>query len=1066
VSGNEPAGPARFASPDAYTPSHLAERILTSKSALEGERKQVTVLFADLKGSMELLADRDPEEARALLDPVLESMMEAVHRYEGTVNQVMGDGIMALFGAPLAHEDHAVRACYAALRMQEAVQQYAEGVRRSEGLLVQIRVGLNSGEVVVRSIGSDLRMDYSAVGQTTHVAARLEQIASPGTTLVSGDTARLAEGYIDVRPLGAVNLRGLAAAAEVYELQGASAARTRFQAATARGLTRFVGRAAELEQVGRLLAQAAAGHGQVVGIVGEPGVGKSRLFHEITRSHRVLSWLVLESGSLSYGRATPYLPLVDLLRAYFHVAPRDDGRTIREKVSGQVLKLDRALDAVIPPLHALFDVSVDETEWQALDPVRRRQRTRDAVRTLLLRESQVQPLLLVFEDLHWIDSETQALLDGLVESVPGARLLLLVNYRPEYGHRWAGKTYYTQIRIDPLPAESAHDLLRTLLGPGPDVALLGRRLIEITEGNPLFLEETVRTLVETGVLTGSRGAHHLARPSEAIQIPPTVQALLAARIDRLPPDDKRLLQAAAVIGKDVPLALLEAVVEEPAPSLRVGLARLGAAELLYETRLFPDAEYTFKHVLTHDVAYGSLLGERRRALHLRIVDAIERLHADRLEEHIDALAHHSRRAEQWETALRYLRQAGARASGRLALREAADYLEQAVEAADHLPRSREVLQQSIDLRVALRGPLSNLGEIDRLRDHLSHGAVLALEIGDRVRLARIMLGQAAHAAMAGETRLGLDYATEAVTMAGEHPVASNVRVVLGLVQFLRGDYHAAITTLAGNVEGLRREAAPETGPLGFSASLASRTWLTLALTEAGRLQEAIALANEVVWEAEEGGNLYSVYRGYCALAASQLLRGEVASTIEPLRRAERIAVHADLQQTMDNAVGLLGHAHALAGRLDEALPLLETVVFVRKRRDAVTVLRDMLFLVDAYLRARRLDEARGSARQALDLARAFGQRGQEGHALRLLADVEAARDAAGEAESRFHDALVLASELRMRPLAAHCHAGLARLGRQLGKHQQAHEQFTTATTMYREMDMRVWLEKAEESRGP
>src|SRR6266566_4341432 len=410
--------PPGFASPQSYTPKHLAEKILTSKSALEGERKQVTVLFADLKGSMELLADRDPEEARKLLDPVLERMMEAVHRYEGTVNQVMGDGIMALFGAPLAHEDHAVRACYAALRMQESVAQYAEGVFRSQGVPVQIRVGLNSGEVVVRAIGSDLHMDYTAVGQTTHLAARMEQMATPGTILLAPATLQLAEGYV-----------------EVYALTGASASRTRLHAAAARGLTRFVGRDAEIEQIRRALALAHDGRGQLVAIVGEPGVGKSRLVYELTHSHRTQDWLILEAGSVSYGKATSYLPVIDLLKAYFKVHDRETHREIREKVMGKLLTLDRTLEPILPAVLALLDVPVEDAHWQALDPPQRRQRTLDAVKHLLLRESQGQPVLVVFEDLHWIDAETQALLDSLVESLGSARLLLLVNYRPEYEHR-------------------------------------------------------------------------------------------------------------------------------------------------------------------------------------------------------------------------------------------------------------------------------------------------------------------------------------------------------------------------------------------------------------------------------------------------------------------------------------------------------------------------------------------------------------------------------------------------------------------------------------------------------
>src|SRR3989449_936750 len=568
----------RFGAPESYIPQHLAEKILTSRAALEGERKQVTILFADLKGSMELLADRDPEEARRILDPILEQMMEAVHRYEGTVNQVMGDGIMALFGAPLAHEDHAVRACYAALRMQESVKRYGEGVRRQEGVLPQIRVGLNSGEVVVRSIGSDLRIDYTAVGETTHLAARVEQAATPASVLITAATLQLAEGYVQVTSLGPVNVRGRRAPVEVYELTGAETPRSRFQVLAGRGLTRFVGRAGEIEQLEAALEQSRAGRGQVVAIVGERGVGKSRLVWEFTHSHRLERCLVLEAASVSYGKATSYLPVIELLGRYFQIEARDDKRKIREKVTGKLLALDRALEPSLPALLALLEVPLDDEEWKRLEPPERRQRTLEGLRHLLLRESHVQPLVVVLEDLHWVDSETQAMLDDFVESLQGARVLLLVNYRPEYQHGWSDTTYYTQLRVDPLAPTIANELLRALLGGDASLDGLKRLLIERTEGNAFFLEESVRTLVETKALAGAPGAHRLAEPVHAIQVPASVHAVLAARIDRLPVEDKRLLQAAAVIGHDVPFALLQAVAEQNEPDLRRGLAHLQAAE--------------------------------------------------------------------------------------------------------------------------------------------------------------------------------------------------------------------------------------------------------------------------------------------------------------------------------------------------------------------------------------------------------------------------------------------------------------------------------------------------------
>jgi class 3 adenylate cyclase len=590
-----------------YTPKHLAEKILTARNAIEGERKQVTVLFADIRGSLELIEGSDPERAQELLDSAIGAMMEAVHRYEGTVNKVLGDGIMALFGAPLAHEDHAVRACYAALAMQEAIRRNAEGVRRTYGVEIQVRVGLNSGDVVVRAIGNDLTMDYDAIGQTTHLAGRMEQLAVPGTIRLSGDTLQLAEGFIQVKALGPIPVKGLNDPVEVFELVGTTATRTRFQAAVARGLTRFVGRQTELEALNHALARAADGRGQIVALIGEPGVGKSRLFYEFTHSHQIQGWLILESGSVSYGKATAYLPIIDMLKDYFRIEDRDNARGIREKVTGKLLTLDEALKPLLVAFLALLDVPADDAAWEALDPSERRRRTLEATKGLLLRESRVQPVVLVFEDLHWIDSETQVFLDSLVDSLPTVRILLLVNYRPEFGHRWGSKSYYAQRRIDPLPTESSEELLATLLGEDAGLAPLKQMLVERTGGNPFFLEESVRTLVETGALIGASGAYQVAASVTLAEVPATVQGVLAARIDRLPAEDKQLLQMASVIGKDVPYSLLQTIAETPEQDLRRSLTNLQAAEFIYETRLFPSSEYTFKHALTHEVIWPSSL---------------------------------------------------------------------------------------------------------------------------------------------------------------------------------------------------------------------------------------------------------------------------------------------------------------------------------------------------------------------------------------------------------------------------------------------------------------------------
>jgi class 3 adenylate cyclase/tetratricopeptide (TPR) repeat protein len=1059
-----PAAPAaKFSSPESYTPKHLAEKILTSKSALEGERKQVTVLFADMKGSMELLADCDPEEARKILDPVLEHLMEAVHRYEGTVNQVMGDGIMALFGAPLAHEDHAVRACYAALRMQESVKRYAEGVRRTKGIPIQIRVGLNSGEVVVRSIGSDLKMDYTAVGQTTHLAARMEQMAMPGSIMIPPDTLRLSEGYVQVKPLGPISVKGLSEPLEVYEVTAAGAVRTRLQAAVSRGLTRFVGREAETESLRKALEQAGGDHGQVVGVVGEPGLGKSRLFFEFIHSHRTQGWLILESGSVSYGKATPYLPIIDLLKAYFKIQDRDDQRQIREKVTGKLLTLDKSLESTLPAFLALLDVPVDDPMWQALDPFQRRQQTLGAVKRLLLRESQVQPLILLFEDLHWIDSETQAFLDSLIESLPTSRLLLLVNYRPEYQHGWSNKTYYTQLRLDPLPPASAAEILNSLLGNDHGLQSLKQLLIERTEGNPFFLEESVRTLIETKVLVGERGNYHLEEKSESIQVPATVQAVLAARIDRLPPQEKQLLQSAAVIGKDVPFSLLQAIAELSDEELRRGLAHLQAAEFLQETSLFPDLEYTFKHALTHEVAYGSLLHERQRALHARIVEAIETLHPDRLIEQVERLAHHAVRGEVWDKAVTYLRQAGTKADARSAFREAALYFEQALTALGHLPDHRETREQAIDLHFNLAA----LGEGERVLEHLRAAEPLAIALGDERRLAWVNAYIGRGFLARGEYEEAITADERAIAMArtlddyGLEVMATNL---LGQAHYCLGDYPKAVEAQRRNLVPLDSPVVGERfGGIGLPFAF-SRMSLALALAERGEFVEAVARCAEAIHIAEAVGHPYSVTVTYRGMGHLHLRRGDLHQGTLALEHALEICQGVDSPPLFHAVNSALGYAYVRSGRSAEAILLLEEAVErpVTGPNHEGQSLRT-IWLSEAYLLAGREADAHAAAQRALSLARQHKERGNEAYTLRLLGEIAAHEDSpdVGEAEDHYRQALALAEELGMRPLIAHCHVGLGKLYRRAGNPQQAKVHLTNAVRMMREMEMGVWLDKAE-----
>ena len=1051
----------KFGSPQAYTPKHLAEKILTSKAALEGERKQVTILFADLKGSMELLADRDPEEARELLDPVLECMMEAVHRYEGTVNQVMGDGIMALFGAPLAHEDHAVRACYAALRMQETVKRYAEEVRRAQGVTVRIRVGLNSGEVVVRSIGSDLRMDYTAVGQTTHLAARMEQLADPGSTLLTSDTLALAEGYIEVRAIGPTPVKGLAEPVEVYEVVGASTVRSRFQAAAARGLTPFVGRTAEMEQLYQALEHSKAGRGQVVAVVGEPGVGKSRLYHEFTHSHRIQDCFVIASTSVSYGKAASYFPVIDLLRTYFRIEGRDDTRLIREKVTGRLLSLDRALEPFLPAILWLLEVATDDPQWEHLDPAQRRQQILDGVKRLLLRESQTQPVVVVFEDLHWIDAETQALVDALMDSLPTARVLMLVNYRPEYQHGRGSKTYYRQLRIDPLPVASARHLLDSLLGDDPTVRPLKTLLIQRTGGTPFFLEEGVRALVETKVLVGESGDYRLLKSLDAIEVPATVKALLAARIDRLTPEEKAVLQAASVVGTDVPLVVLQAIADMPHDQLRRHLAQLQSSEFLYETNLFPELEYTFKHALTHEVAYGSILADRRRTLHARIVEAIERLYADRLSEQIERLAHHALRSEVSPKAVAYLHEAGTKALMRSANTEAVTYFTQGLDLAGRLPPTPEQARQELRLLLAL-GPAFQLvkgfgsADVERTYSRARH---LGEKVGEPAELFQALWGLWLHTtAGRGRYREGRLIAEELVALAerlgdrvllleAHHAMAPSMLWIgepetarrhceQGMALYDRDQHRSLAFLYGGHDPGVccRMHSSLALWLLGYPAASLERgrTGRALAqdLAHPGTIANALPFAS-IVYQ----------------------LVGDIASLRDVADAMTALSTEHGLAQWLAFGRILDGWIQAEQGRGEPAIDQLRRGIGeYRALGNDLWVPCFLSLLASAHLKQGAVVDGLAAVADALATDDATGSRLWDAEFRRLEGELLLARDpAAGpEAERAFHQAIELARRHRTKSWELRATTSLGRLWQRQGKRAEAARQLTEIYSWFTE----------------
>jgi class 3 adenylate cyclase/tetratricopeptide (TPR) repeat protein len=638
-SPSSPARPRAGRAPRDYTPRHLAEKILTQKSSLEGERKRVSVLFADVKSSMDLQQAVDPEEWHRILDRFFQILADGVHRFEGTVNQYTGDGIMALFGAPIAHEDHAQRACYAALQLGDAVREYARELRRERGLDFSMRVGINSGEVVVGKIGDDLRMDYTAQGHTVGLAARMEALAEPGTAYLTGETAALVEGYFALEDLGAFTVKGVAEPVPVFELVGVGPLRTRFDVSRARGLSRFVGREADLGVLESALEGARSGKGRALGIVAPAGVGKSRLCFEFAERCRARGVTVIQGHCVPHGQAIPLLPVLEIFRVYFGIGEREEPRAAREKIAGRLLLIDEQFREVLPIMFDFLGVPDPERPAPAMDPEARQRRIVAVVRSLIERGNPTGFLILI-EDLHWADPASAAFFAQWVDAITNGPGLMLLNFRPEFRADWMQKSWYQQLPLDPLGPGAVRELLGELLGGDPSLAGLADRIYERARGNPYFTEEIVRSLVDTGTLTGGRGRYRLTRPVASLEVPDSVHAVLSARIDRLPEREKKLLQTAAVIGKEFAEPLLAAAAELPRPELADALAALEAAEFVHAQSLYPVAEYAFAHPLTQEVALGSQLQVQRRRTHAAVARAIQQLEPDLLDERAALVAHH------------------------------------------------------------------------------------------------------------------------------------------------------------------------------------------------------------------------------------------------------------------------------------------------------------------------------------------------------------------------------------------------------------------------------------------
>ena len=1049
--------------PATYTPQHLAERIRSEQAAMEsrgaadGERKTITALFADLKGSTALIEGLDPEDARAIIDPALQLMMDAVHRYDGYVAQALGDGIFALFGAPIAHEDHPQRALYAALRMQEEMRGYSDHLRLSGGAPLQMRVGINTGEVVVRSIRKDdLHTDYVPVGHSTNIAARMEQMANPGSIVVTEYTHRLTEGYFEFNALGGTQVKGVDTPLNVYEVLGAGPLRTRLQVSALRGLTRFVGRHSEMDQLRQALEQAKEGHGQIVGVMGEPGLGKSRLFYEFKLTSQS-GLLVLEAFAVSHGKASPYLPLIELLKEYFQIEPGGDERSRRQKIIGQVLELDRSLEDILPYLFSLLGIEDSESSLQQMDAQIRRQRTFEALKTLFLRESLNQPLILIFEDLHWIDTETQGFLDILSDSVASTNLLLLVNYRPEYKPEWGQKTYYTQLSLAPLGTEEAEELLNFLLGNAPSLNRLKALILERTEGTPFFMEEVVQTLAEEGALLGERGNFRVETAPTELHISPTVQGVLAARIDRLSTEEKDLLQQLAVIGRQFPLSLVKQVVTQSEDEVYRLLSTLQAKEFLYEQPAFPEVEYLFKHALTQEVAYGTVLHEQRKALHERTGQAIEMLYQEKLDERYAELTHHYQRSDNTEKAVEYLHLAGQQAVERSANEDALNYFMAALEVLKTLPDTMEHRQQELTFQAAL-GPVLIVTKGYGARDvgvAFTRARELCEQVGEAPQLFPVLRGLWAFHVGRAEIEVTREIGGQLLGIARRSQDSGQLVeacYALGASLFWRGEAAPALQLIQ---EGLAvydpQRHRPHLVLYGQDPGVLSLLYATNSLWLLGYADQAHQRAQESLTLARDLKHPYSLSAALMITALFHYYRREPQATQQRMEEVRTLSTEYGFSYNLGIATIWCGWARSMQGQEEEGLgQIREGIAAFRATGAELAMTQNLISLAEVCGKLGQFDEGLRVVADALQRVDRTHERFWEAELHRFKGELLLAQEGEkakgkgnkgdeSEAQACFQHALDVARRQSAKSLELRAAMGLSRLWQKQGKQAEAHD---------------------------
>jgi class 3 adenylate cyclase/predicted ATPase len=1044
--GQQTPAPVEPPDPRSYTPKHLAEKILTSRSALEGERKHVTVLFADVKGSMELGEKVDPEEFYRIMDRFFQILSHGVHRFEGTVDKFTGDGIMAIFGAPIAHEDHARRACYAALHLRDELRRYAAELKRTRGLSFSVRMGLNSGEVVVGTIGDDLKMVYTAHGNTVGLGQRMEQLATPDQVYLTEHSAKLVSGLFRLRDLGPFELKGVSSPVQVYELEGVGVLHTPLEVSRSRGFSRFVGRQDETASLEAALARALAGSAQVVGIVGEPGVGKSRLCFEFVERLRAREIPIVAGHGVPHGKSIPFLPVLEALRDYFGIREDDGEEVVRDKVAGRSLRLDKDLDDTLPLLYDFLGVQDPAHPPPPLQPEAKQRRLFAFLKRLTRAQSRREPTVLLFEDLQWWDSGSEAFLENQVEAIAGTTAFLLVTVRPEYDAAWMRKSYYQQLPLSPLGPEAITELLRDLLGTDTLLAGFADRIRKRTGGNPFFIEEVVQALAESGSLAGARGAYRLASPSAELTLPATVQAVLAARIDRLEERDKHVLQTAAVIGKEFTEAVLKRVVDLPDAEISAALGKLAASEFIYEQALYPGLEYTFKHALTQEVAYSSLLVERRQAIHERTAEAIEALFGGGLPEHYAELAHHYTHSRNAGKAIEYSELAGQWAVRHSANAEAIRHLTSALELLKSLPETLERTRRELKLQITLGAPLiATKGWGAPEVGAVYHRALeLCRRIGETSELFPVLFGLGVFYLLRADHRKFRELAEQFLNLAQR--VGDPVLLVQGHAGLGVASYYLGESTVARQHwdKGIALYDPERHRSLAFiygtDPGVVCLAYGALALWQLGYPDQALKRNDDALALARKIAHPFSLAWALNFAASIRRLRGEWPMAAEHAEATVTLSAEQGFADWLLVGTFRRGWVLAEQGRTDEGIAQMrDALAAMPSRGREIERPENLARLAAAYGKAGRTDEALALVAEALLLVERRDERNWEAEIYRVKGELLFESRRSPEAETCFQRAIEIARRQSAKSLELRAVTSLSRLLQTQGKEDEARQ---------------------------